>query len=135
MDIYAENILEHYKNPTHQEPVKNPSVTHEEINHSCGDSLNVQIKIEHEVIKQIGWSGTGCAISQAAMSLLCEEAEGKTIAEVLKIYKPDILKMLGVPIGTRRFKCATLGLHTLKNALLKFKGEKPQGWLETVGEP
>jgi nitrogen fixation NifU-like protein len=75
----------------------------------------------------------GCAISQASMSMLGEELEGKTIAELAELGQRTMYELLGVPIGPRRFKCALLSLHTLKNALRKANHEKPQGWIDTVG--
>jgi len=132
MDLYAENILDHYRDPRKKEILKNSSIKHEEANHVCGDEVSIQIKIENDHIASIGWQGAGCAISQAGMSLLCEEVEGKTLEEVENLKKQDVYDLLGVPIGPRRFKCALICLHTLKNAIHLYKDEKPQGWAETV---
>ena len=135
MDLYAENILDHYRHPRHKEKLSSPSVMHEEVNLSCGDALTVQLLIKDDRVQDIGWEGTGCAISQAAMSMLSEELTGKSFTEIEGMQTTDINEMLGVPIGPRRFKCAYLCLHTLKNALRKFRNEQPQGWMETVGAP
>ena len=132
MDIYADNILDHFRNPRGKSPLADATVTHEEANHACGDVLNVQLKLEGEQITGLGWGGDGCAISQAGMSLLGEELAGKTAGEVLQLKKQDIYALIGVPIGPRRVKCALLGLHTVKNALRKARGERAQGWLDTV---
>ena len=131
-DIYAENILEHYRNPHHKEDMKNPTVEHEEANHACGDIISVQIKLKDGGIEKIGWSGTGCAISQAGMSILSDELIGMKTEDVLKLKKNDVHIMLGIPIGPRRYKCALLCLHTVKNALRKTEELEPQGWLDTV---
>ncbi len=133
MDLYAENILDHFRSPRGQEPLPEPSVEHDEINASCGDEVHLQLKIEGDHLLALSWSGTGCAISQAAMSILSEEIVGKSI-ETLQELKPEAVKaLLGVPIGTRRIKCALLSLHTLKNTLRKFSGQGPQSWTVTVG--
>ncbi len=134
MDLYAENILEHYRHPRKQQNLASSSVSHEEKNVSCGDILEISLIIEDEKIKDIGWIGTGCAISQAGMSMVSENLIGIKIDDVLKMDSKDIYEMLGVPIGPRRIKCALLCLHTLKNAILKYKNEKPKSWLDTVGE-
>jgi len=131
-DIYAENILEHYRHPHHKEEIKNPSIEHEEANHACGDVISIQIELKNGNIDSIGWDGTGCAISQAGMSILSEELIGMKTEDVLALKKDDIHIMLGIPIGPRRFKCALLCLHTVKNALRKIDGLEPQGWLDTV---
>ena len=132
VDLYAENILDHYKHPRGKTPVDGATVEHHEINLSCGDELTVSLKLEDGRIKALGWDGSGCAISQAGMSLLFEELEEKTAAEAAAMTKDDIYGLLGVPVGPRRFKCALLGLHTVKNALRKAEGKEPQGWLDTV---
>lgn len=132
MDLYAENILDHYRHPRCKQMLDSPTVEHEEANHSCGDVLTLQLTLEDGRIKEVGWSGIGCAISQASMSMLTEELEEMTTEEVVGLSQKDIYDMLGVPIGPRRFKCALLSLHTLKNALRKTEGKEPQSWVETV---
>lgn len=133
MDLYAENILDHYKHPRGKGTLPSPTVSHEEVNHSCGDMLTVHLLIQDDVVRALAWEGTGCAISQAGMSILSEELTGKTMEEIEKLSEKDIRTLLGVPIGPRRFKCALLSLHTLKNALRKSKDLPPQNWVETVG--
>ena len=132
MDIYAENILDHFRHPRNFEPLLESSIDHEEWNHSCGDSLHIWLKLEGGKIGKVGWTGTGCAVSQASMSLLSEELEGMKEEDVLKLMKEDVYTMLGVPIGPRRFKCALMSLHTVKNAILKARGKPLSGWMETV---
>lgn len=122
MDLYAENILDHYRHPRGK---KEGATGHSETNPTCGDELIINIKDR-------SWSGVGCAISQAAMSMLFEEMEEMSDEDIEKLSKQDIFDMLGVPIGSRRTKCALLCLHTLKNALRKSRGEEPQTWIETV---
>ncbi len=132
MDLYAENILDHYRDPRHKEVMKDASVTHEEANHVCGDEVTVQLKIEDDRITSIAWQGVGCAISQAGISILCEEVEGMTLEEAEGLKKQDIYDLLGVPIGPRRFKCALICLHALKNVIHLHCNEELQGWMETV---
>jgi nitrogen fixation NifU-like protein len=132
MDLYAENILDHYRHPRNQHPLPDATVRHEEINLSCGDTLQLSLKIQNGILTDIGWEGLGCAISQASMSLLSEDLAGKPAAELAKIGKSDVYALLGVPVGPRRYKCALLSLHTLKNALRLAEGLEPQSWLQTV---
>lgn len=134
MDLYADNILEHYRNPRGKQEVrsKKQNVTHNESNPACGDEITVGLNIHDNHIQDICWNGTGCAISQAAMSMLSEELSGKSLEEVDALTKENILTLLGVPIGPRRMKCALLGLHTLKNALRKAQGKTMRGWVESV---
>ncbi|MBU0766725.1 iron-sulfur cluster assembly scaffold protein [Patescibacteria group bacterium] len=134
MDLYAENILDHFKNPRNKGEIVNPTVEHEEVNLSCGDKLTIQLSIENDVIKEIQWNGTGCAISIGATSILSEELEGKSVEEISELSMDDVKKLLGVPISQRRLKCAMLCLHTIKNTLHAIKNEAPQSWSETIGQ-
>jgi nitrogen fixation protein NifU and related proteins len=133
MDLYAENILDHSKTPRGKQVLANASVTHGEKNLSCGDGISLQLIVKDGRIQELGWDGTGCAISQAGMSMLVEELVGKTVDEAAAIDPKHITDLLGVPIGPRRLKCALLSLHTLKNTLRALQGLPPQMWRETVG--
>jgi nitrogen fixation NifU-like protein len=134
MDLYAENILEHSKNPHGKALIHSPTVEHEEVNLSCGDSVKIQLMISDDRVTAIGWDGSGCAISQAAMSMLSEELIGKTVNELEKLETQDIKQLLGVPVSARRAKCAFLCLHALKNAVHALRKEPAQNWVETLGE-
>ncbi|PIQ76825.1 SUF system NifU family Fe-S cluster assembly protein [Candidatus Peregrinibacteria bacterium CG10_big_fil_rev_8_21_14_0_10_49_24] len=132
MDLYAENILDHYRDPRHKGVLANADITHSEANISCGDEVTLHIRIEDNRIADIAWEGTGCAISQAGISILCEELHGMSVHDATALTKEDIYELLGIPVGPRRFKCALLCLHTLKNALHICEGEPVQDWLQTV---
>lgn len=132
MNIYAENILDHFRHPRYYEPLLDFMVDHEEWNHACGDSIHVWLELKNGTIAKIGWTGGGCVISQASMSMLSEELEGMKEEDMLKLTKENVYALLGVPIGPRRFKCALMSLHTVKNALHKAAGKPLQSWTETV---
>jgi nitrogen fixation NifU-like protein len=132
MDLYAENVLDHYRHPRNTGNLPKASVRHREENLSCGDDLTIELEIACGRITKVRWQGTGCAISQAAMSILSEELVGKTTDEIETLAPDEIRTMLGVPVGPRRIKCALLCLHTLKNALKKWRKEPLQDWLQTV---
>lgn len=134
MDLYADNILDHFRSPRGKHSVSDPSIVHEEKNLSCGDGVRLSLRIEDDRIQDLGWEGTGCAISQAGMSMLSEELIGKTLGDVQSISPKHMLALLGVPIGPRRMKCALLGLHTLKNTLHQQEGKPLQSWQETIDE-
>ena len=82
MDIYAQNILDHFKAPHNEGVLSDASIIQKEENHSCGDTLEVSMTIEKESIAKIAFQGSGCAISQAAMSILSDELVGMTMNEV-----------------------------------------------------
>lgn len=132
MDLYAETILDHYRDPRNSGTGSGAHTSMSEDNPACGDHLTVHLWIKDDKIQKIEWEGEGCAISLAGMSMLSEELEGIKVKDVLSMKKDDIYELLGVPIGPRRFKCALLCLHTIKNAIRSFQGKEPQSWLETV---
>jgi nitrogen fixation NifU-like protein len=113
-DLYRENILDHYKHPRNRGTIESPDITYEDSNPLCGDRLRMDLKVKDGRIDQVRFSGTGCSISQAAASMLCEEIEGKTLEEAKKISRDDMLEMLGIELGPVRLKCGLLALKTLK---------------------
>ena len=117
-DMYRENILDHGMHPRHRGVLEPADVDYEAHNPLCGDSLRLTLRLgEDGRVAEIGWDGAGCAISQAAASMLGEEIIGKTLEEIRDIDKDVIFEMLGIPIGMNRVKCALLSLKVLKVGL------------------
>lgn len=117
MNIYQEQILEHYHNPLNQDKINNSTHKHCGQNSSCGDRLCFDLKIEDDKIKEISFSGEGCAISQASASMLSEKIKGKTIEEIEKMDKDYIIKMLEIDLSPTRLKCALLSLEILQKTI------------------
>ncbi len=114
-DLYREMILDHYRNPRKKKLVSPADIDYAEDNPVCGDHIHLTIQLdENNVVKDLGWDGDGCAISQASASMLYETLVGKTLEEVRKIDKDQILEMLGIPLSAVRIKCALLPLKVLK---------------------
>jgi nitrogen fixation NifU-like protein len=134
MDLYAENILDHYRHPRNAGVLAEPSMTWTETNVSCGDSLTLHLAIVDGRITDVKWQGSGCAISQAGMSLLSENLVGLSVTDAAALTPQSVRDFLGVPVGTRRIKCAFLCLHALKNALRAHGALEPQSWEETLKE-
>ena len=112
-----EYILDHYKNPRNYGTIEDPDLSFEDGIPSCGDQIRLDIKLDGSKIEDLKFSGTGCAISQASVSILTEEAVGKEIEEIKSLTDQDMLNSLGRRISPIRFKCALLGLNVLKKAL------------------
>ncbi len=120
--MYQENILDHYKSPRNFGKIENASVHHHEYNPLCGDEIELFLVIdENKKVADVKFQGKGCAISQASASLLSEEIKGKSIEELKKLTKENILELLGIPLSPVRLKCALLSLDTLKNSILIFE--------------
>ena len=129
-DLYREVILDHYKNPRGHGVIENADAHAEGMNPLCGDEVSIYVAFgeDGETIDDVKFSGRGCAISQAATSMLMEMTKGRTAAEVASLDKDELLAEIGVPLTPVRLKCAMLGLTTLKVALHKAKGTPlPQG--------
>ncbi|MCS7230165.1 MAG: SUF system NifU family Fe-S cluster assembly protein [Candidatus Kryptonium sp.] len=113
-ELQMEILLDHYQNPRNFGHLENPDIVHEEGNPSCGDQIRIEIKIQDNKISDIKFTGKGCTISQASASILTEIVKGKTLDEIKKFSKEDMLNALGIPISPIRLKCALLGLKVLK---------------------
>jgi nitrogen fixation protein NifU and related proteins len=117
MDYYREYILDHYRNPRNYGKLDQPDVHAEDSNPLCGDQLAMDLLVEGDHIKEVRFQGRGCAISQAAASMLSEKIEGKTVQEVVALGKDDVLEDLGIDISPARTKCAFLSLRVLHRGL------------------
>jgi nitrogen fixation NifU-like protein len=113
-ELGMELLLDHYQDPRNYGHLENPDIIHEEGNPSCGDQLRFELKLADGRIEDVRFSGKGCAISQAAASMLTERIKGRSLEEVKAIDKDDVLEMLGIEISPMRLKCALLGLKIVK---------------------
>ena len=130
-DLYREVILDHYKNPHNYGLLEPYDAQAEGQNPLCGDEVTVTVNFadDGETIADIGFEGRGCAISQAATSMLTDIVKGKTAAEVAGLPKEELLGEVGIPLTPVRLKCAILGLGVLKVALNRSKGTPlPDEW-------
>jgi len=135
-DLYQELILEHSKAPRNYKDVPDANRRAEGYNPLCGDHYTVTLDVEEGKIRDIGFQGTGCAISKASASLMTQILKGKTVPEATKVFEgflnlvtgkappngnaPEIGKLTvfaGVSEFPARVKCATLAWHTLESAL------------------
>ena len=128
-DLYREVILDHYKNP-HHHGLLDPHDAHAEgQNPLCGDEVAVSLRFDGDTIAEIGFEGRGCAISQAATSMLTDLIKGRTAEQVAAMPKDELLDEIGIPLNPARLKCAILGLGVTKVALHKAKGTPlPEEW-------
>ncbi len=128
--MYREVILDHYRNPRGHGVIEDADAEAEGHNPLCGDEVSIYVAFgdDGETIDEVRFSGRGCAISQAATSMLTEIVQGRTATEVATLDKGELLDEIGIPLTPVRLKCAMLGLTTLKVALHKAKGTPlPEG--------
>lgn len=133
---YADEIIDHYKNPRNFGEMEGADITINESNSSCGDVVQVQIKLSRSsmvdrrgdglprfarnddaVIEEIKWRGVGCAISTAAASMLSEKVVGMSFADIGKMGEKGIVDMMGGEINVGRMKCATLAYRALLKSM------------------
>jgi nitrogen fixation NifU-like protein len=128
--LYREVILDHYKSPRNHGLLEGADAVAEGQNPLCGDEVTVSVRFgEGDVIEDVGFEGRGCAISQAATSMLMEMVKGKKASAVAAMPKDELLDEIGIPLTPIRLKCAILGLGVLKVALHKAKGTPlPEEW-------
>ncbi|PYV91214.1 MAG: SUF system NifU family Fe-S cluster assembly protein, partial [Acidobacteria bacterium] len=135
-DLYQEVILDHTKRPRNFHKLEKANHKADGYNPLCGDKITVYLELEGDVLRNISFQGSGCAISTASASMMTESLKGKTTAEAQALFEcfhdlvtgkpasqsntPDIGK-LAVFTGVREFpvrvKCASLAWHTLRAAL------------------
>ncbi len=117
MDLYREELMDIYRNPTNKGTMRDPSVAIDKKNPMCGDEITLQLKFKDNVVDDAKFEGTACAVSVIASSILTEMIIGKTISELQDITKEKLLESIGLNLTTSRVKCATLVLDALNGAL------------------
>jgi len=139
-ELYQQVILDHNKNPRNFRELSHPTRKVEGYNPLCGDHYTVYLDLDGDTIKDIGFTGNGCAISKASASVMSSSVKGKSVADAERMF--DVFHKLvtgensgldaadlgrlaafsGVSEFPARVKCATLAWHTL-NTALKGEGE------------
>jgi nitrogen fixation NifU-like protein len=114
-DLYRDQIIDRYKNPQMKGTLDPHDYSYEDDNPLCGDRIRIDLRVAPEgIVTEAGFSGTGCAISQAAADLLVESVVGKSLDDIKQLTRQDILDLLGIELGPVRLKCALLSLKVLK---------------------
>jgi nitrogen fixation NifU-like protein len=117
-DLYKDYILDHYRNPRNYGHLDAPDAVAEDLNPLCGDQIRVELKVDGGRVSDVRFSGKGCAISQAAMSMLSESLRGEKLEDVARMPSERVIENVGIGISPARMKCALLGLKVLKSAAL-----------------
>lgn len=128
--LYGDQIMEHYRTPCNRGVLEHPDASYEDQNPLCGDTIRIdlaydpplsplskEVPLEQRRIAAIRFSGSGCAISQAAASLLTELVRGRTVAEARALTKDELLAEVGIPLSPTRLKCALLAHKVCQAAL------------------
>jgi nitrogen fixation NifU-like protein len=150
-ELYQQVILDHNKKPRNFRRIEDANRRAEGYNPLCGDQLTVYMQLEDEVVKDVSFEGSGCAISKAAASMMTQSVKGKTKEEAETLFgefhrmvtgeldeqlEPHHLGRLTIFAGVRDFparvKCASLSWHTMHAALNNQEATSTEGALDPV---
>ena len=150
-ELYQQVILDHNKKPRNFRRIEDANRHAEGYNPLCGDQLTVYMRLEDEVVKDVSFEGSGCAISKAAASMMTQSVKGKTKQEAETLFgefhrmvtgeldeqaEPHHLGRLTIFAGVRDFparvKCASLSWHTMHAALNNQEATSTEGALDPV---
>jgi len=125
-DMYRQQILDHYKNPRNYGEIEDATFTHVGENPMCGDTIEMDVVLDDDesTIEHVAFRGDGCAISQAAASMLSEKLQGMDTDTLEGMDRDDIVDMLGVDISPMRIKCAVLAEKVAQDGMEIYFGEK-----------
>lgn len=141
--IYSEIITEHNQDTTNKREIKDADLTERGHNPSCGDDITLSLKFKGDVIDDVAYEGSGCAISQASTSMMIDLIKGKTIEEAMDYVNTfigmikknitdekelekleDAIALRNISTMPARVKCAVLAWHTLEEAIKKRDNDK-----------
>ena len=134
-DLYQEILLEHNSKPHNFKKVEEANQTADGYNPLCGDQITLYLKVVEGLIEDVGFQGTGCAISRASASMMTQSIKGQSVEKAQEIFgafhhmitepgaeldldtRGDLETLSGVNEYPTRIKCAILAWHTMKAAL------------------
>ena len=146
--LYQQVILDHSRERHGQGALADPDATSHQVNPTCGDEVELGVRVQDGKVVAVGWEGDGCSISQASISVMHDLVDGADLATVVRLEKDfdvlmhsrgrgvaeDVLDELedgaafeGVSKYPNRVKCALLGWMALKDALVKAGAVPPAG--------
>lgn len=113
-DLYQGKILDHALHPRNRGMLEPADYSHEDAGLVCGDEIRIDIRVQDGRVAEVTFSGQGCAVSQAAASMLTEMIANMALDDVKALSEGDFLAAIGLPIGPARRECALLSLWVLK---------------------
>jgi NifU-like protein involved in Fe-S cluster formation len=117
MDIYSRELLHNFREQPYKKDIKHFDRKGNAVNASCGDDIEIKLKVENGVIKDVGYKTGGCIVSQGSMSVLSKNILGMKVEDVAKLTDSDYLSLIGIELTPARQNCALVGLKALKNAI------------------
>ncbi len=126
-EMYREQMLDHYESPRHQGTLTAPDGSFADSNPMCGDRIRIEVQLDETgtVLADAAFTGDGCIVSQAAASLLLDDAVGQLVTTIEALEPQHVLKLIGMPLTAQRVKCALLSFKVLKAALHEARIQSP----------
>lgn len=121
---FRDQLMEHYHHPRNVGQIESPDFSSIEYNHSCGDQIQIEGRIEQGFLVAIGFIGSGCILSQAVASMLTESCKGKPIDQIIALDKEYVQNLIGMTLGPTRLRCALLPLYSLQHGLRAYLKEQ-----------
>ena len=135
-ELYQDIIIEHNQNPQNKGYIPDSTHSAEGFNPFCGDTIKIYLLVQENIITDIKFSGSGCAISQASTSMMTDQLKNMTLEQAKEVFEEfhtmvtndtgvieeipilgDLQSLAGVSAYPTRIKCAILGWHTLSSAI------------------
>lgn len=117
MDIYREEIMEHYENPRNMGEIDEPDFEGKDSNASCGDMVQFQINVKDGEVKEVMWKGIGCAITTATSSKLSEYVKGKKVSALKEMNDQDYRDAIEIKVSPGRSKCVGLPISVIREMI------------------
>lgn len=131
--LYRQELLDHAQNPRNFGAVEHPDFAAEDLNAFCGDRIAITGQLARDgKIAQIRFTGEGCAISQAAASLLTEYLTGKSFRAAVRMEPKDMLRLLNIPLSPVRLKCGLLALTVVQKAYAGYSNARKEASLPSL---
>jgi len=123
---YSQKVIEHFRNPHNYGRIDKPDGIGKVGNIRCGDLMNLYIKVENNIIKNIKFETFGCVAAIATSSIVTDLVKGKTISQALKVDNEDVVKALG-GLPMIKIHCSLLVIDALFEAIYDYlsKNKKP----------
>jgi nitrogen fixation protein NifU and related proteins len=117
--FYSDAVLDHYRHPRNFGSLEQPDAAAEDANTLCGDDIRVELGFDRAlIVREVRFSGKGCAISRAATSMLTEKVKGMAVRDISRLSAQIVLDNIGMSVTSTRMRCALLGLEVLKSAAM-----------------
>lgn len=120
--LYQGKILDHALHPRNRGILELADYSHEDAGLVCSDEIRIDIRVKDDRVAEVAFSGQGCAVSQAAASILTELLATMALDDIRALTEDDLLAAIGVPIGAARRECALLSLWVLQAGIARGSG-------------